>query len=408
LIYLTVFILAILLGIAGLTWENARVAHSGQGGIDFFPQWAAANAWSGSAKGISPYAAQVAQQIYRDVQGHEPIPAIKAAPYAFLSPLYSMAFLAPLGAMDIVTARTIWMAVSELCLILIAVFTLKLSGWKVTGFGAGFLFLFALISYYGARTVIQGSFSAVGAALILGGLLLIQTRHDMDAGLVLALATVDLHLSALLVLFTVIWALSVGRLRIVAGILIGVGFLTVCAMVFIPDWPIQWVKSMFLNLPAIVDRGSVIETLANRMPGISHPLSLVLYGLAGIYLVWEWILAWGRDERWFLWTALLTLVISLVLPLRVASTDAVVLLPVVCMLFRSWQERWGVGGQRAAWVLLGLFTAGFWELFLVTLNGTRESPIMQLLPPILCLICLWWVRWWATHHQRLFFEEYPV
>ncbi len=51
---------------------------------------------------------------------------------------------------------------------------------------------------------------------------------------------------------------------------------------------------------------------------------------------------------------------------------------------------------------------GFWALFLETLQGTRESPIMLVAPPLLCLGTLWWVRWWATHRQKLFFEEFPV
>ncbi len=406
LVLLILLVLAIALGIAGFTWVNTRIIDTGQGGTDFYPMWSAAHAWA--AKGTSPYSDTVAQQIYRDFQGHEAVPASKAGQYAFLSPLYAMVVLAPVGVLDLNTARIVWMTLSEICLVLIAFFAIRLSGWKVSTFGAGFLLVFVLLGYYGARTVIQGSFSAVGAALILGGLLLIQSRRDMDAGLVLALATVDLHMSAPLVLFAFFWSLSVRRSRVALGILIGVAFLAVCAMVFLPDWPIQWAKSMFLNLPVIFARGSAITTLANRLPGITQPLSLVLYALALIYLIGEWILAWGHAERWFQWTAMLTLLISLMLPLRVDSTDTIVLLPAACLLFSSWQERWGVNGQRAAWILVGCCLVGFWALYVGTLQGTKESPLMLVLPPLIYLATLWWVRWWAIHRQRLFFEEFPV
>jgi hypothetical protein len=399
-------VLVIALGIAGFTWVNTRIVDSGQGGIDFYPMWSAAHAWA--AKGTSPYSDTVAQQIYRDVQGREPVPVSKAGQYAFLSPLYSMVFMAPVGVLGLTTARIVWMTLSEICLVLVAFFSLRLSGWKISSVGTGFLLVFTLVGYYGARTVIQGPFSAIAAALILGGLLLIQSGRDMDAGLLLALATVDLHMSALLVLFAFFWSLSVRRSRIALGIFIGVAFLTVCAMVFLPDWPVQWAKSMFLNLPVIFARGSAITTLANRLPGIVQPLSLVLYAVAVIYLIAEWILAWGHAERWFQWTALLTLLISLVLPLRVDSTDTIVLLPAACLLFRSWQERWGINGQRTAWILIGLSLAGFWGLYVGTLQGTKESPLMLVLPPLIYLATLWWARWWAIHRQRLFFEEFPV
>jgi hypothetical protein len=78
------------------------------------------------------------------------------------------------------------------------------------------------------------------------------------------------------------------------------------------------------------------------------------------------------------------------------------------LLFRSWQERWGINGQRAAWFLVGLSLVGFWGLYVGTLQGTKESPLMLLLPPLSYLATLWWARWWAIHRQRLFFEEFPV
>jgi hypothetical protein len=218
----------------------------------------------------------------------------------------------------------------------------------------------------------------------------------------------DLHLSLPLVIFTFFWSLSVNRGRIAIGLIIGTAFLTVSSMVFLPDWPIQWLRGIFEYLPSILERTSVITTLSNQMPGISTPLGLVLYGVAALYLIGEWILAWGRNDRWFQWTALLTLVMTVVFPFRVTSTDFVVLLPVMFLLFRSWQERWGAGGQRTAWAVLSAVTIGFWVLFLLTVQQTREYPLMQILPPFLCLICLWWVRWWAIHRQRLFYEEYPV
>jgi hypothetical protein len=405
-LFLVVFILAIALATIGLVWVNARFVSANQGGVDFFVQYHTAQSWA--IHGTSPYSDTIAQETYRIVQGKEPIPAFKANQVAFLSPLYAMAIQAPLGAGDPQTSRIIWMTLTEICLVVTAILALNLTGWKVSAIEAGFVFLYALLGYYSMRTILQGSFSAITAMLLLGGLVLIQGKRDMDAGLVLALATMDLHLSLPLVIFAFFWSLSVGRGRIALGLIIGGAFLTVSSMVFLPDWPIQWVRGLFQYLPAILDRTSVITTLSNQMPGISSPLGLVLYGAAALYLIGEWILAWGRSDRWFQWTALLTLVLTVVFPLRVTSADFVVLIPVLFLLFRSWQERWGAGGQRAAWVLLGVVTIGFWTLFLLTVQHTREFPLMQILPPFLCLGCLWWVRWWAIHRQRLFYEEYPV
>lgn len=405
-LFLLVVLCSIVLAIVGVTWANLRTASANVGGVDFYLQMVPAHAWA--ANGTSPYSDTVAQKVYQLAQGREPIPASKARQFAFLSPLYSMAFLAPFGVADAIPARALWMTLTEICLVVSAILAMRLTGWKVSWMGSGVVFLFVLIGYYGARNVIQGSFSAIGAVPLLAGLLLVQSKRDMDAGLVLILATVDLHLSVPLIIFTILWALSVGRGRIVAGMLIGLLFMTISAMIFMPDWPIQWLRAMYENLPILLSRTSVMTVLANQLPGISYSLGLVFYGLAGLYLIAEWILAWGRDERWFQWTALMTLVIGLVFPLRTTSTDFVVLLPVLFLLFNSWQERWGPAGQRAAWVAVFILFVGGWALFLVTVNGARENSIMMILPPFLCLACLWWVRWWAIHRQRMFFEEYRV
>jgi hypothetical protein len=244
--------------------------------------------------------------------------------------------------------------------------------------------------------------------LILGAIALIQRRRDIDAGLLLALSLAKPQMSFLVVIFTFFWGISARRGKLSAGIAGGVALLIVGSMLFMPDWPIQWIRQM-IAYPSYTDRiGSVVSILANALPGISKPLSLVLYGIFGLYLLAEWILAWGKDERWYLWTALMTLVITNFVAFRTATPHYVALLPILFLLFRSWQERWGKAGQNAAWVVVIALFAGLWVVFLTTVEGTNEHAVMYLPLPLLCLLGLWWVRWWVIHHQKMFFEEFPV
>lgn len=406
LISLLVFILAMVLSLAGLTWANSRLVQDNTGGRDFYLLWNASNSWTG--RGISPYQPSVAQEAYRTLQGREPIPTSKANQYSFLSPLYAMAVLFPFSLRDIGLARTLWMTLLEGCLVGTALLGIKLSGWKIPFLGIALVLLFALIGYYNARAVILGSFAPVCALLVFIGLSLIQSKRDMDAGLVLALATADLHLAFPLVLFTFFWSISVRRSRIALGISIGIVFLIISSMVFLPDWPLQWAREMLAYLPMLGTGSSVISRIANQLPGISRILSLILYAVVALYMLGEWITALGRSERWFQWTALLTLTLSLMFPLRSTSSDYVILLPVLFLLFRAWQERWGKFGEISAWVLLGLLFVGTWAYFYITFTGLRENAVLVIVTPLLSLIGLWWVRWWAIHRQRLFFEEYPL
>ena len=404
--FLLVSIAAVCLSIAGLLWVNQRVATTAPGGTDFFVLRNAASSWI--FKGVSPYTPSISQDTFRVITGREPVPPSKANRFAYLSPLYSMAFVVPFSFGDWILSRALWMTLIEICIAASAFLAVRLSGWKISLWGSGFVALFAILGYYGLRAIFQGTFSAVAAVLLLASLVLIEKKHDMDAGLVLALASIDLHLSGLLILFTLFWAISSRRSQIPVGILIGLAFLTVSSMVFRPDWPVQWAAVLLSAKSMVLSGSSIISGIASHMPGVSQPVSLVLYGLSGAYLLMEWIMAWGKDEQWYQWTALLTLVMTLLFPLRTTSTDVLVTLPVIFLIYRAWQERWGKTGQVLAWLGLIILLGIGWGLFLATTKSGHESLWMLAIPTLLNLVCLWWVRWWAIHRTRLFFEEFPL
>jgi hypothetical protein len=69
--------------------------------------------------------------------------------------------------------------------------------------------------------------------------------------------------------------------------------------------------------------------------------------------------------------------------------------------------RWPRGGQWAALIITGLVFIWEWALFY--LNITGPEPKMQLnliIPlPLILLVGLYWVRWWAIKPKRLLIEE---
>jgi hypothetical protein len=131
----------------------------------------------------------------------------------------------------------------------------------------------------------------------------------------------------------------------------------------------------------------------------------VLHILAGLYLLVEWVLAWGKDQRHFLWTAAMTMVITNLIAYRTATTNYMMLLPVLFLIFRVWEYRWKGFGSVIVWFTLIIFLVGLWGLFMTTVQGNQEAPLMFLPLPFFCLIGLWWVRWWAMRPDRLMFDE---
>ena len=122
----------------------------------------------------------------------------------------------------------------------------------------------------------------------------------------------------------------------------------------------------------------------------------------------EWWKALGKDERWFLWTAGLTLTITNLIGLPTSTSNYVVLIPVLTLVFSVWEQRRGIYGRNLVLIcMLGLL-GGLWWLYLQTAGvgpGFDQSPVMFLPLPLFLLFMLYWIRHWAFGSFRLQVEE---
>ena len=130
--------------------------------------------------------------------------------------------------------------------------------------------------------------------------------------------------------------------------------------------------------------------------------------MAGFIIV-EWFSAWGKDFRWFLWTAYLTLVITNLIGVRTATENYIALLPGLILVFTTWDERWGRAGRWFIWTSLALLSFGLWALFLTTLTPGElhaiQHPVMFFPFPLFMMIGLYWVRWWSTRPPRIYLDQ---
>jgi hypothetical protein len=51
-------------------------------------------------------------------------------------------------------------------------------------------------------------------------------------------------------------------------------------------------------------------------------------------------------------------------------------------------------------ISLAALAVGLWALFLATVEGNQESPLMYFPIPLLSLLGLWWIRWWVQRRSR--------
>jgi len=146
--------------------------------------------------------------------------------------------------------------------------------------------------------------------------------------------------------------------------------------------------------------GPPVSVLTGLLPRGQTALTLILCLLLLAYLIWEWLQSFGKDDRWFQWTAAMTLTITNLIALRTATTNFVVLFPALVLIFALWHERWGKAGSVAILLAILCLLIGLWALFLITLEGNLESPAMYVPLPVLVLAGLWWSRWWVVRRHR--------
>jgi hypothetical protein len=173
-----------------------------------------------------------------------------------------------------------------------------------------------------------------------------------------------------------------------------------------PSWPLQWLRQLMDYPSYTMQTGSPLSMIADSMPGISRQLSLFLHVLFYSYMVVEWVIAWGKDEHWFRWTALMTIVITNMVAYRTATTNFMMMLPALFLIFSVWEARWRIGGQIGVWLTLIVLGFGLWPLFISTVQGNQEQAIMYLPFPFLCLLGMWWARWWSVRPPHVLMQDF--
>jgi len=143
-----------------------------------------------------------------------------------------------------------------------------------------------------------------------------------------------------------------------------------------------------LTYPEYTRTGSPVSILGGLLPRGGEYLTWGLTGILLIYLLFEWARAAGREGLVFQWAAAMTLVITNLVVIRTAT--------------------WRSAGRLLSNVCLAALLLGPWALFLATVEGNIESPVMYLPVPLAAWVALLWVRWWVEYRTKLPVDEAPI
>jgi hypothetical protein len=369
---LLVLVVYLLLAYGIYTSLTSRVL----GANDFYSRWYGARAFF--LKGQNPYSVEVTQGIQIGMMGRLATPEEDQVAFAY--PLYVAFLVLPLVPLAYAQAQALWMAALILAVVASVLIILRSYGVRMTPSLFVLLIVGALFFYPSARAILLGQFAIVSFLFLALALWAILARHDVPAGIFLALATVKPQTAALLVPFIVGWALLRRRWHL-AGSAIGTFVaLTVLACLWVPDWPIEFLRGLF-SYTGYIRVGAPVQTVLSLVlpselagPG-AVVLGLALVVIAGV----EWLRASDDIRPAFNFTALVTTWTAI----RIGSSDQVLLLfPFLFWLSSIWRS-----GNRVGTAFLGASLVVFpWAVFIATVRGDAEDPVVTIVLPILALV----------------------
>lgn len=400
-------VLMLVLVFSGLVIGNYKFVLQSPGWTDFLPGWNGCRSWV--VDKISPYDPSVALNAQEKIYGRPANLEEGEEEGRFLYPLPAAIFFAPFCMLPYPFALALWMALLEVGLLTLTLIGIQLAHWKPRGSILGMILIFSVVWYHGFRAIVLSEFSVVIGLLMAGALLAVQRHKDIFAGILLALSLAKPQMSILLILFILLWAISCKRWSLVLSTLGFILAIITISIAIMPDWPLDWIRQLagFIRQTLETSRPPIM-LLGNIIPSAAKEIGFGLIGLLVLYLMYEWVLAKGKDGIWIQWTAALTIVVTNLIAYPPNSSNYVAMLPALCLIFAIWSERWGHEGRVRVIIAVILLFAALWGLYLITFSGNQETTIMLLPIPLLTLIGLWWVRWWVMRPVRLQPEKFQL
>lgn len=372
------------------------------GANDFYPRYRGAVLfWQ---EGVDPYSPAATEAIQRDMYGRLALP--EEDQVLFVYPFYVTFMLLPLVWLPVSYSwiQAIWLTTLLLVMVTAVLLTIRLVDWKMPSWLLALTVLWGVLFYNNARTVILGQFAAFIFLWLVLALLALKDGRDGWAGFFLALTTIKPQMTFLVIAALGVWALGQRRWRFFAGFGLTITGLFAASFLLLPSWLGSFVNQV-VSYPGYTFTGSPLWVITGYyFPQLGKPAEQGLIVLALAYMAWEWRRLWRPADGGetavsdqLLATLGITMIVTNLILVRTATTNYIIMIIPLFMLLRLMTTRWRWGNVAVAlFYAVSIFV--LWALFLSTIQGDVEHPIMYLPWPFGLLIVLAWGQrknWWS-------------
>jgi hypothetical protein len=274
----------------------------------------------------------------------------------------------------------------------------RLEEWMPSPTGLAGLFLAAFFLYPVTRSIMLGQFTLHVTFFLALALLALRRGHDIWAGVALAGTSTKPQMLIFVAPWLVLWAVGQRRWRFVAGLVTGGAILFLGSLALFPRWPVSFVQDVVRYGQVAGGRNPLAALIDLVWPQAPNGLSHGLSGVLVLGMLAAWWRGWHGSGQDFARATHWTIVVSLLVPFQTGTTNQVMLLVPLLTWLAAARYR-GRSGLVAVGVVIVELT--LWGLFLGTIAGDWENPIMFLPLPMFSLSVLigievhqrWITRW---------------
>jgi hypothetical protein len=355
---------------------------------------------------IDPYSGNVPSRVQEQVYGRSALTGEDV--YILDIPFHLLIIFFPLGLIpDVLIARTIWMALTEIAMLGYIFFSFRLYARHAPYVFVVFISIASFLSYYAFRAVLEGSPAIIVGLAYVGILLSLRSRLDELTGALMVLSSFLWEMGGPFLLFIVLWVFWKRRWRVFIGAAMLSFVLLVISFFLYPSWLLPFMRAAWNSFR--VGYGYSVHTiLSHFLPEFGSTLGWVLTVVLLVLLGFAWNETRGASNRRFIWAICITLAATPLLGFHVEMDQLVPLtLPVMMILLAS-RERWRKFGNVVAILLLVFFFGFPW---LIYTQGVPQGidlsvhEILFLFWPASSMIGLYWMRWWMIRPPRTWLDQ---
>lgn len=328
--------------------QAARMAQGlGDGylfGNDFYQVWLAAR--ESLHNGSDPYSPQMTRELQIGLFGRPLDPNRPADPIdrrVFPYPAFAALLFWPTAEFSFSPVRAVVVGLLAVLTVAGVILWLRVLRWQIPGQWVAVIVLLTLSSYPALEGLYSAQLGLLVGFLLAAAILALEKSRFFFAGFLLALTTIKPHVTALAILYLLLWSLHLWRerSRLLVGFVSTVALLTTAALAVFPHWIESWTRTV-LAARHYTQPPVLAEVLTSFLgPRLAAPTTLAL--TAGFILI-AVVVAWRNrtapaSSRAFWITLSLLLTITTVTILRgLAIYDHLILLPAILLVIRHRSE----------------------------------------------------------------------